>query len=299
MLLAFSTLACPEWSWQDILNRGPKYGYDGVEVRLIQRDTELLRRKEFFPSELHRRRRELAESGFRVCGLASSVRFDSLVPSERAAQQETGVGYLNLAAELGASFVRVFGDVLPPSESGTRESTIAAIAEGLDRLGEVATPLGIDVLIETHGDFMQSALLRQVLERVRCPQVGVVWDTHHPWRFFGEPVAETFSRLSPWIRHTHWKDSIPLTDRPLSSAEREAEERARQLMAGHRAADYVLFGDGEFPIRECMQLLKQSGYAGWFSYEWERAWHPEIAGPEAALPPFPGVFRGLWMAGDA
>jgi sugar phosphate isomerase/epimerase len=226
-----------------------------------------------------------------VCGLASSVRFDSLEPAEREAQFETGVGYLNLAAELGASFVRVFGDVLPSPESGEREATITSIAEGLDRLGERAAPLGVDVLIETHGDFMHSDLLRQVLDQVTSPRVGVVWDTHHPWRFHGEPVAETFARLAPWIRHTHWKDSVPLVERALTEAEIAAEEQARRLMAGHHPASYVPFGEGEFPTRECLNLLHSAGYHGWFSYEWEKAWHPEIAPPEVALPPFPEALR--------
>jgi sugar phosphate isomerase/epimerase len=57
-------------------------------------------------------------------------------------------------------------------------------------------------------------------------------------------------------------------------------------MSGHRPADYVLFGEGEFPAAECLRLLQQAGYDGWYSYEWEKAWHPEIADPDVALPPF-------------
>jgi len=290
-MLSFSTLACPDWSWNEILDRGVAYGYDGVEVRMMERDTELLKRPEFAPGALSSRRRELADSGFRVCGLASSVRFDSREPAECEAQFRTGVGYLSLAAELGAAFVRVFGDVLPAPESGERDSAMATIAEGLDRLGEAAQSIGVDVLIETHGDFMHSDSLRQVLDRVTSPRVGVVWDTHHPWRFHGEPVVETFARLAPWIRHTHWKDSVPMIERPLTAAEIAAEAQARRLMAGHQSASYVLFGDGEFPTRECLELLRGANYSGWFSYEWEKAWHPEIAPPEVALPPFPAAFR--------
>ena len=44
--------------------------------------------------------------------------------------------------------------------------------------------------------------------RVASPAVGVLWDTHHPWRFLGEKIAETFERLRPWVRHTHFKDSV-------------------------------------------------------------------------------------------
>lgn len=294
-LTSFSTLACPDWSWERILDQGPSLGYDGVEVRMLERDTELLARPEFATPSLARRRAELEAAGFRVCGLASSVRFDAPDPAERAKQVAMGTGYLQLARELGASFVRVFGDVLPPpEESERREATFAGIVEGLQRLGDAAEPLGVDVLIETHGDFVDSRLMRDLLERVAHPRVGTVWDTHHPWRFCGEPIVETFSRLAPWVRHAHWKDSVVKASRVLTAAERAAEEQARRLMSGHRAADYVLFGEGEFPAQECMSILKGAGYSGWHSYEWEKAWHPEIAEPEAALPGFPEAIGRLW-----
>ncbi len=64
-------------------------------------------------------------------------------------------------------------------------------------------------------------------------------------------------------------------------------------MSGHRHADYVLFGGGEFPAEECLSLLERSGYDGWFSYEWENMWHPEIESPEVALPLFPAKLRRL------
>ena len=67
-------------------------------------------------------------------------------------------------------------------------------------------------------------------------------------------------------------------------------------MRGHRDADYVLFGEGEFPAQECAQALLRDGYAGWFSLEWEKAWHPEIANPEIALPGFPSRIRQIASA---
>src|ERR1051325_6342223 len=108
---------------------------------------------------------------------------------------------------------------------------------------------------------------------VRNPRVGVLWDTHHPWRFCGESVAETYGRLRPWIRHTHWKDSVAGGPHALSAVEAAAAARARSLMTGHRAARYVMFGTGEFPAAETLRLLVDGGYQGWYSLEWEKAWH--------------------------
>ncbi|MDB5390059.1 MAG: sugar phosphate isomerase/epimerase, partial [Planctomycetaceae bacterium] len=76
--IAFSTLACPDWTWHEILRSGPAYGYDGVEIRLLERDTELLQRPEFQIDQLAERRAELQSARFQVAGLGSSVRFDYL-----------------------------------------------------------------------------------------------------------------------------------------------------------------------------------------------------------------------------
>ena len=57
-------------------------------------------------------------------------------------------------------------------------------------------------------------------------------------------------------------------------------------MGGHQHSDYVLFGEGKFPIDPCLRLLQDVGFAGWYCLEWEKMWHPEIADPEIALPAF-------------
>ncbi|MDP1796508.1 MAG: sugar phosphate isomerase/epimerase family protein [Planctomycetaceae bacterium] len=290
---SFSTLACPDWTWFDVLEHGPEYGYQGVEIRLLSRETNLLQIPDLAPAHRVKRRQELKDAGFEVAGLASSVRFDAREASERANQLEQGRRYIELAADLGAGFIRVFGDLLP-EESVAREAVMHQIADGLRMLGEAAQPAGVQILLETHGDFSASPPAAEVMRRVNHPHVGLVWDTHHPWRFFDEPLAESWQRLRPWVRHTHWKDSVRVIEPVPTSAEAAAAAQAASaLMGGHRHADYVLFLGGEFPARECLRLLLEAGYTGWYSLEWEKMWHPDLAGPETALPLFPIKLREL------
>lgn len=305
----FSTLSCPDWSFHDLIRNGVEFGFAGVEIRLLQRETDLLNHPDLQPGELSARRRELAEAGFQVCGLSSSVQLQSPDKAERERQFETGRRYFELAAELGAGFVRVFGDVLQPTEDGSvpleevspeqRQLTVSFVAEGLNRLGELAEPFDVEVIIETHGDFSNSLVMTEAMRQVAHPVAGVLWDTHHPWRFFGEDLGETFDRLRPWVRHTHWKDSVVRRSSGDDAEVQAAADEAHGLMSGHRHADYVLFRGGEFPAQQCMTLLKSSGYDGWHCYEWEKMWHPELEPPELALPLFPGKIRELWEAAPA
>jgi sugar phosphate isomerase/epimerase len=293
-LLAFSTLGCPDWSFDEIVARGVEYGYDGVEIRLIERETDLLKRPEFRPPQIAQRKRQLADAGFRVCGLSSSVRFDETDRATREAQLAAGRAYCDLAREFGASFVRVFGDKLFADRD--EASQLDWIASGLQLLGEYAATVGIDILIETHGDFCRSDKMASLMSRVSCPSVGVLWDTHHPWRFHNEPIAETWTRLKKWTRHTHWKDSVtrPPSNEPVSEEVAAAAKLAHATNTGHQHADYALFGGGEFPARECLQRLLADGYSGWYSLEWEKMWHPQIEIPEIAVRLFSQKFRELW-----
>jgi len=294
--LSFSTLACPDWTLPEIIEHAPEYGYDGVEIRMLEGETDLLARPEFAPDLLEENLEVFRQADLEVCGLASSVRFDHLDAAEREKELAIGKLYIDLARRLGAGFVRVFGDVVPPeSGPGQRHEVLRNIADGLNALGEYSEEhdARVDVLLETHGDFADSRLMQELFLHVRSPRVGVLWDTHHPWRFHGEPVAETFERLGPWIRHTHWKDSRTQAPRELSAEAAAASRRASSLMSGHRAADYALFGTGEFPAAETLRLLVSAGYDGWISLEWEKAWHPDLAEPELALPQFPPALRRL------
>lgn len=297
--LAFSTLACPDWTWLQVLEAAARYHYDGVEVRQVAGETDLLKIAEFQSSRRSERRNDLRRFGVTICGLASSVRFDYPEKKRRDEQLRVGMAYVELAAELEAGFVRVFGDVLPPpGDSDNRSTSLSQIAEGLNRLGEFAARYKIDILLETHGDFAETPVVVDLMRRIEIPAVGILWDTHHPWRFFGEPLDETLSALKPWVRHTHWKDSVTRPEHASQPASHTAEAQAHALMSGHRHADYVLFGGGEFPIEDCARLLKQAGYDGWLSLEWEKMWHPQIENPEIALPLFALKMRALWSRID-
>lgn len=298
--LAFSTLGTPDWTWPQILTLGPASGFSGVEIRLLERETDLLVVAGLRPQHRAQRRRELDDAGLSVCGLASSVRFDESGTIARARQLEVGRRYLELARDLGAKFVRVFGDVLP-AEPAARADALAWIGDGMNVLAEQAASAGLEVLLETHGDFSDTRNVADLMSRVSSPAGGVLWDTHHPWRFLDEPVADSFARLRPWVRHTHWKDSVPIVPQHESAnsdvpqhAREQAAMQAQQLMSGHRHADYVLFGEGEFPVDECLRLLASAEYCGWYCFEWEKMWHPELPDPSVALPQFVQEFRRRW-----
>lgn len=267
MKLSFSTLGCPDWSLEEIIARAVQWGYSGVEIRGVQREFDLTKVEAFSARNIHETRRRLADHGIKICCLGSSSRFHMEDAQERRENVESARIHMELAKRLDVPFVRVFGDRFP--DPFRKEPCIHRVAEALHELGTFAGAIGVRVVLETHGDFIVSSDVAAVMKRTESPHVGVLWDTHHPYRVAGESAETPLAQLRPWIWHTHFKDSLLEGD-------------------GHR---YVLPGEGDVPIPTFVKLLRGIGYAGYLSFEWEKAWHPEIEEPEVAFPRYVEYMR--------
>ena len=170
------------------------------------------------------------------------------------------------AHRLGAPWVRVFPDRFVPSEP--REVTIARVGGNLAELGWFARGSGVGVLVESHGEFTDSASLEALMKAAgHAPGVGLVWDTHHTVSAGKEKPADTWARLGRWVHHTHIKDSTP----------------------GEKEVTYVLTGQGTIGVRDVVMALAAGGYKGYYGFEWEKQWHPDIAEPEVAFPHYAEV----------
>ncbi len=263
--IAFSTLGCPRWDWATILKRAAQYGYAAIELRGIQGTMDLTKRPEFSSSRLESSARELESAGLRLAGLGASARLHDAEPAVRTTQLDEARRFIDLAHRLQAPFVRVFGDRIVAGQP--RQATVDRVAAGLRALGEHAKGSGVTVLLESHGDFCDSATLLEILTASQMDTVGLLWDSHHTVVAANESPDRTLEHLGRSIRHVHLKDSKPEGN----------------------GVRYVLTGTGTVPVRDIVRLLVERKYRGYFSFEWEKAWHPEIEEPEEAFPHFARV----------
>jgi len=263
MKLAFSTLACPSWPLPRILDAAAREGYDGVELRFIEDDDALWTRAELVGSGLAETRARLRDAGLEVPCVDSRSFFHWPDLERRAASLAEAERVVALAHDLGAPGVRVFGDAVQPGAD--LASTRRFIADSLLALREKARPAGVEVWIESHGDFAPAAAMLSLLELVPGDGVGVLWDAPNAFEAGDDPV-EGVRRLGHRIRHVHLKDLRREPGKPHARA--------------------VLPGEGEFPGASALEALAGIGYRGWLSFEWEKKWQPEIEEAEVALPRF-------------
>ena len=265
--ISFSTLGCPKWPWSRVLEQASQMGYSAIELRGIEMQMDLTQLPEFTGTRLGDSVKDLEALGLRISDLGASARMHESDPKVRAAQMDEGRRFVDLAQRLHAPYVRVFGDKIPAGEA--KRDVMARVVEGLRTLGEHAKGSGVGILIESHGDFTDSATLLELLKGAAMDNVALVWDAHHTYVAGKEQPAATFAALGRYVRHTHLKDSKP----------EGAEVR------------YVLTGGGTVPVRETVEVLSRAGYKGYYGFEWEKGWHPDIEEPEVAFPHFAKVMR--------
>jgi sugar phosphate isomerase/epimerase len=266
--LAFSTLGCPAWTWSTILEQARLLGYAAIELRGLQGEMDLTKRPELQGSKLKESLDQLAAHELKVSDLGASAQLHGPDAVARAAQIDEAKRFIDLAHALQAPYVRVFANNWVAGEE--HRVTIERIAAGLRELGQYAQGSGVIVLVESHGDFTTSPDLLAVLTATASPNVGLLWDAHHTVVSGHEAPADTWKALGPFIRHTHLKDSRPEKD----------------------GVRYVLTGEGTVPVRETVRVLVAGGYKGYYCFEWEKKWHPEIEEPEVAFPQYARVMAG-------
>jgi sugar phosphate isomerase/epimerase len=260
--LAFSTLGCPGWDWKKILDFATEHAFAAIELRGVEGKLDLPALPMFAPDRIEQTKKEIRASKLRIACVSSSAQMYVEDPEKRDKQLADARRFIDLASTLEAPYVRVFGGKAESDKSpAPDDATKARVAAGLRELGKYAGPKSVTVIIESHDHFTASATLKDVLRAADSEHVGLLWDAHHTFAASNEDPESTVHQLGSWIRHTHLKDSIG------NGLDRK----------------YVLTGRGNVPIQRQIEALRSIHYKGFFCFEWEKLWHPDIDDPEIAI----------------
>ena len=267
--IAVSTLGCPKWDWNTILKNTSKWGYSALELRGIQDQMDLPKCPEFMGSRLQGTIAELSAAELTISDLGASASMHEPDLAKRAKHMDEAKRFIDLAHQLNAPYVRVFPNQFINGEE--HKVTMNRISGGLKELGEYAKGSGVSVIVESHGEFTHAADVLDILQGANMENVAFLWDAHHTC-VSGEKPEDTYNVLGRYVRHTHLKDSLPAAG---NSNERH----------------YVLLGKGEVPVKETVRVLASHGYRGFYCFEWEKRWHPDIDEPEVSFPHYATTMR--------
>ena len=174
MKMSFSTLACPGYTLRQAVDMAVRCKYDGIELRFIENDAVLWKRPEFQSPALNDTKAVFRDNRIAVACVDTGCEFDSPDAAKRKQSEEEALRYIELAAKLDCPGIRVFGNQV--RAGADLPSTKKWISEALWWVAEKARPSGVEVWIETHGDFTKSSDVKQVLADCGCHGIGAVWD---------------------------------------------------------------------------------------------------------------------------
>ncbi|HEY5407446.1 MAG TPA: sugar phosphate isomerase/epimerase family protein [Ginsengibacter sp.] len=259
-LLSFSTLGCPDWNFQKITDFAVQNNYKGIELRGLLREMDLTKCPEFnTPQNIAATLSMMKDKNLAFVDLGSSASLHIADSAERKKNLDEAKRFIDLAQQINCPYVRVFPNNFPKDKD--KSETMDLMIKGLLELGDHAKGSNVSTLVETHGDLVWSDDIVKVMQSAFNEHTGLVWDVTNMWSITKEPPEDVYNKLKKYIRHTHIKDL--------------------KMIDGKE--HYELLGRGEVPIFTAIDALQNGGYKGYYSFEWEKLWHPEIDEPEVAI----------------
>jgi len=261
--LSFSTLSCPAWSFEQIVESATRFGVQGIDFRGIGNEIDITKLPLFANGNLDATMQAIRFRGLKLPCFNTSVTLVSPAPQRWQEMLDECRRYAQLAQRTGTRLIRIFGGGVPKEMS--RDEGRLMAERHLRQVIKICRNFDCTPILETHDDWSTSAQVLELLHEQDPRDVGVLWDIEHSFRH-GESPIDTVTALRRFLRHVHFKDS-------------------RAGEAGKRIP--TLLGEGELPLRECVHALRETGYDGWVCLEAEKRWHPqETPEPEVTIPQF-------------
>ncbi len=248
--LAFSSVACPEKPLRDVAAMAESVGAQGVELRTFGSNSTAFACDPAL-SDPAKVTRMFADAGARICCLATSCRFDEpvsppilgrLISDTEKSVREAKFA-IDLASELGAEYVRVFGFEAPRGVSIS--ATTKMVVERLVKVCDHARHRRVKIVLENGGSYSTATDLAGVIDAVKSPLLGAEYNTAAAGAA-GESLAGGINVLGDRLWMVKLKD--------------------------FRGSLPCALGQGDLPCMDAVKALVLSGYSGWAVYEYDRAW---------------------------
>ena len=142
MKLCFSTIGCPDWRFGDMISAAKDLGYTAIEIRGIGGEIYAPAMREF-TDDFARTKDMLERTGIRIAMLTSGAALAD--HSAKGKSVDEAKAYIDLAAKVGAEFVRVMSTDKPYFDGGD----IDLCKKQYEEVVSYAKGSGVTPLIET------------------------------------------------------------------------------------------------------------------------------------------------------
>jgi sugar phosphate isomerase/epimerase len=239
-----------DWDIGTIIKNCMDARFEGVELRTTHRHGVEVTLSRTERAEVRKR---FADSPVQLVSLGSAFDYHTPDATKLRKDVEATKEYLQLAADVGATGVKVRPNALPKEVSVER--TLEQIGRSLGELGGVAKGLGQQIRLEVHGG--GTSLLpniRRIMDVADHESVGVCWNSN-PTDLDGDGFDANFDLVKGKIFTVHMRD-LHLEDYPFRRL------MGRLVESGFRGYCFAEIPESTDPVR-VMRYYR----AMWLAYQ--------------------------------
>ncbi len=249
MKRGFSTVAFASLDYDKIIEAAVNNKMDGVEIRLDPQNNLF-----GHPAE----DTKMIGDAFKKAGVEiSDIGTSVCIKGYNEAQVATYKKCLDVAKTIGAKGARVFLANFLGKFNAKAPYDYEGIVKALKEACAYGEKVGVEVWVETHNEFSTGEVLSKLWDDVGSKNLKFIWDLIHPIERY-ESAEDTMKYMGDKIAHVHVKDG-----------RKKADKNEINYL-------YTKLGEGDVPVAEMLALLRDIGYDGYLSLEWEAAWRAEI-----------------------
>ncbi|MCK9252634.1 MAG: sugar phosphate isomerase/epimerase [Clostridiales bacterium] len=168
----------------------------GVEITCTDEERRLIRRK-------------IEDNYLEIVSITTGFMFHYTNQEDRIKNIAGAKEACKLAYDLGCKRIRVFGNIIPDGVNA--QDCVDYVTAAVTEVADFALPLGVDVMLEMHGQYNYWGYSLAVMEQANRTNMGLLYNCDKR-DLVGGSMRETFGRVKKYVRHVHMHeicDSYP------------------------------------------------------------------------------------------
>ncbi len=235
--ISFTTMATPELDIPAQAAVARAYGFDGVDLRVIERG------KGEIPADLTREQADQVLADFAGIEIPCLMCYNKKIQDGHEQMVGSILHCIRNAEMLKAPMIRIFtGRIETPEDM---DALVAALQAVLER-----DTSSVKIAMQNHVNNISLAQALEACERVDDPRVGII--------------------VSPDQSVARDEDYMPLLPRVAKYAfELYVADKSPEK-------NFVLIGTGIIDNGQILKVLQAHGFRGYVTLKWEKVWIPEL-----------------------
>lgn len=272
-------MGTPEYTVEEALALFRDIGLDGAEL-VVQDGYRCAIPQQADWNELEKIRNTADRLGLKIIALTPYCsRFNDLDAGVREAEIQGIYSVIEYAGVLGAKYIRIYAGNYAQTDTDPEGKKRAHLVDSMRRLGDKAQQAGVTLVMENHFNTMTVSAADSIsaAREINHPAVGILYDQANLTFTGMESWEEALELQFSAIRYTHVKDLVFRGEHTGFTSSDVSHPREEE-----RNVTTKIVGEGIIPWPAILQAMKDRGYDGWLSLEYERRWHPQDI-PDACI----------------